>query len=88
MKQDPHRFEFHTGEAVVSLDPIAHVVTTDAGRKIAYDHCVLATGSDATLPSYADTTIPGVFVYRNIGDVNKLLAYAERADTKDAKVHP
>ncbi len=86
-KQDPHRFEFHTGEAVVSLDPTARVVTTDAGRTIAYDHCVLATGSDATLPKYADTTIPGVFVYRNIGDVNKLLAYAEKEDAKNAKVN-
>ena len=87
-KQDPRRFEFHTGETVVSLDPITHVVSTDAGRTIAYDHCVLATGSDATLPAYADTSIPGVFVYRNIGDVNGLLAYAERegTHTKDSDV--
>ena len=85
-KQDPHRFEFHTGETVVSLDPITHVVSTSAGRTIAYDHCVLATGSDATLPAYADTSIPGVFVYRNIGDVNGLLAYAEREGTKDSDV--
>ncbi|PIL30050.1 hypothetical protein GSI_07962 [Ganoderma sinense ZZ0214-1] len=84
-KQDPRRFAFHTGETVVSLDPVAHVVATDAGRAIAYDHCVLATGSDATLPAYADTSIPGVFVYRNIGDVNNLLAYAEKGGTKDVQ---
>ncbi|EJF58500.1 nitrite reductase [Dichomitus squalens LYAD-421 SS1] len=84
--QDPAHFEFYTGETVVALDTTARTVTTDTGRSIAYDHCVLATGSDATLPSYADTAIPGVFVYRNITDVNKLLAYAEKEDMKDASV--
>ena len=69
----------------MALDTSAHTVTTDTGRSITYDHCVLATGSDATLPSYADTAVPGVFVYRNVTDVNKLLAYAEK-DMKDASV--
>ncbi len=62
------------------------MVTTDKGRALAYDHCVLATGSDATLPAYADLSIPGVFVYRNIADVDKLLAHAEKEDMKDASV--
>ena len=70
----------------MALDTSTHTVTTDTGRSIAYDHCVLATGSDATLPSYADTAVPGVFVYRNVTDVNKLLAYAEKEDMKDASV--
>ncbi|KAI0716158.1 nitrite reductase [Cerioporus squamosus] len=83
-KQDSERFEFHIGEAVTSLDTEARVVTTDKGRALAYDHCVLATGSDASLPSYADLSIPGVFVYRNIADVDKLLAHAEKEDMKDA----
>ena len=61
-------------------------MTTSKGRVIKYDYCVLATGSDATLPAYADTSIPGVFVYRNVGDVNGLLAYAEREGTKDSDV--
>ncbi|KAI0757771.1 nitrite reductase [Daedaleopsis nitida] len=81
---NPDRFEFHTGEAVTSLNPDAHTVTTDKGRVIPYHHCVLATGSDATLPSYADLSIPGVFVYRNIADVNKLLSHAEKEEMKDA----
>ena len=62
------------------------MATTDKGRTIAYDYCVLATGSDATLPSYADLSIPGVFVYRNIADVDKLLAHADKEDMKDASV--
>ncbi|KAI0933046.1 hypothetical protein AcW1_000017 [Taiwanofungus camphoratus] len=77
-QQDPERFTFYIGEAVTSLDTAAHTVTTDKGRTIQYDYCVLATGSEATLPSYADLEIPGVFVYRNISDMNKLLSYVEQ----------
>ena len=61
-------------------------MTTDKTRTIAYDYCVLATGSDATLPSYANLTVPGVFVYRNIADVNKLLAHIEKEGTKAGSV--
>ena len=85
-KQDPERFTYHIGEKVVSLDPTAHTVTSDNGRVIAYDHCVLATGSDATLPAYADLSIPGVFVYRNISDVNRIITYAEKPEMKDCSV--
>ncbi|KAI0329154.1 nitrite reductase [Cubamyces sp. BRFM 1775] len=79
-EQDPERFSFFTGEAVVSLDTEAHAVSTDTGRTIVYDHCVLATGSDASLPAYADLSVPGVFVYRNISDVNKLLEWADKEE--------
>ncbi|KAI0353217.1 nitrite reductase [Trametes cingulata] len=82
-KQDPHRFAFHIGQAVASLDCDAHIVKTDKGRTIPYDYCVLATGSDAALPSYADLSVPGAFVYRNISDVNKLIEYAEKDGMKD-----
>ncbi|KDQ57287.1 hypothetical protein JAAARDRAFT_194442 [Jaapia argillacea MUCL 33604] len=80
-KQDPDRFLFHIGEQVTSLDPIAHSVTTSKGRTITYDHCVLATGSESVLPPYipperAEKT-KGVFVYRNISDLDKILAYSE-----------
>ncbi|OCH89826.1 nitrite reductase [Obba rivulosa] len=83
-QQDPGRFTFYVGEAVTELDTAAYRVTTDHGRVISYDYCVLATGSEATIPPYADTHIPGVFVYRNISDMNRLLAYAEQ-DTARGK---
>lgn len=50
-------------------------MTTDK-RSISYDYCVLATGSEAALPSYASPNVQGVFVYRNIADLEGLLAYA------------
>ena len=85
-EQDPDRFRFYTGEAVTSIDTDGHTVTTDKGRTITYDYCVLATGSDATLPSFADPPVDGVFVYRNISDLNSLLEYSQREAIKGQPV--
>ena len=54
---------------------------------VAYDYCVLATGSDASLPRFVDPSVEGVFVYRNISDLNRLLAYSEKLqETKKVTV--
>jgi nitrite reductase (NAD(P)H) len=46
---------------------------------IPYDVCVLATGSSAALPPYISKEkaplINGVFVYRTIGDLDKMIAF-------------
>jgi nitrite reductase (NAD(P)H) len=75
--QDPSRFEFHLDEAVVSISPSTHTITTSSGRTVTYDICVLATGSEATMPAYVDHNVKGVFVYRNISDLNHLLEYSQ-----------
>ncbi|EKM57614.1 uncharacterized protein PHACADRAFT_182112 [Phanerochaete carnosa HHB-10118-sp] len=80
--QDPSRFQFHVGEAAISIDTQGHTVTTDKGRTIPYDMCVLATGSDATLPSFVNSSVKGIFVYRNISDLNKLLEYSQTDTVK------
>jgi nitrite reductase (NAD(P)H) len=81
-QQDPEHFLFHVGEQVVSVDHVTHTVTTDKDRTIAYDICVLATGSNAGLPPYISQEraqrTRGVFVYRNIADLDALMAYAEQ----------
>lgn len=79
---------FHTGEAVTTIDCIAHTVTTDKARTIKYDYCVLATGSEAVLPSFVDHSVLGVFVYRNIADLNNMLEYSARPEVKDTPVRP
>ncbi|KAI3622179.1 nitrite reductase [Moniliophthora roreri] len=81
-QQDPERFEFHIGETCTRIDTATHTVITDKGRKFSYDYCVIASGSNATLPSYADLSLPGVFVYRNISDINSLLQFAGTRTTK------
>lgn len=85
-QQDPERFVFHIGETVTSIDTKGHTVTTDKARTVKYDYCVLATGSEAILPSYVDHSIKGIFVYRNIGDLNNLLEYSTRSEVKNTPV--
>jgi len=84
--QSPECFKFYTSETVLSLNTDEHIVNT-SNRTIKYDYCVLATGSDATLPWYADPKVQGVFVYRNIADLEGLLAYASlEGKGKDGRV--
>ncbi|KAI0086009.1 nitrite reductase [Irpex rosettiformis] len=80
--QDPSRFEFFLNEAVVSISPSDHTVTTSTGRKVSYDICVLATGSDAIVPDFVDRGVKGVFAYRNISDLNALLQYSDLEGVK------
>lgn len=89
-QQDPEHFLFHTGERVTSLDTVAHSVTTSKGRNISYDYCVLATGSESTLPPYVSPVraerAQGIFVYRNISDLDKILSYSEQEHVRGGRV--
>lgn len=38
------------------------------------------------MPSYASKDIPGLFVYRNIADMDSLLTYSEKDGIKGGKV--
>lgn len=87
--QNSDRFLVHVDEQVTSIDPDAHVVLTSKNRSIPYDLLTLATGSDATLPpcitKEQTRVIKGVFVYRNISDLDKLMAYTEREEVKGGR---
>lgn len=56
----------------------------------AYDHLILATGSDASYPPYISPQqardIDGIFVYRSIADLEKIITYGERDDVSSASV--
>ncbi|KAM0788182.1 hypothetical protein ACM66B_001342 [Microbotryomycetes sp. NB124-2] len=88
--QEPERFAFHVGEQVTSIDAANKTVSTSKGNTFDYDVLVLATGSGAGLPPYvsaeqADRT-KGVFVYRNIADLEKIINYAEQPHVTRASV--
>jgi nitrite reductase (NAD(P)H) len=80
--QDPERFCFQVGEQVVKVNHLKHTVTTNKNQEIPYDICVIATGSTATLPPFMPMErvqrTRGVFVYRNIADLDSIMAYADR----------
>ncbi len=54
------------------------VVRSDKGVEIAYDYLVLATGSFPFVPPVPGIDKPGVFVYRTIEDLERIIAYAGR----------
>lgn len=89
-EQQPDSFRYFLGEAVSSLSPEEHLVHTSKGHVFKYDKCILATGSEAGLPPYVTTEqaagIDGVFVYRNISDLDAIISYAEKGKVKKAVV--
>lgn len=63
---------------MTEIHPSNKVVTTSTGATVPYDILVLATGSDALLPRHTPGhDAKGVFVYRTIEDLQKLILYAE-----------
>ena len=58
--------ELHIGERAGKIDRANKIVESDAGRKISYDHIVLATGSYPFVPPVEGVKKQGVFVYFTI----------------------
>ncbi|KAF7289888.1 NAD(P)H nitrite reductase [Mycena indigotica] len=89
-EQQPESFRYFLGETVTSISPSEHLVHTSQGHSFKYDTCVLATGSSASLPSYVTSEVAdktqGVFVYRNIADLEAIISYADKGTVKRAVV--
>ncbi len=68
--------ELVVGDAIVEVDVDARVAVTTSGRAIAFETCVLATGSSAFVPPIPGIDAQGVFVYRTIDDVDAIRAHA------------
>ncbi|KAI5857959.1 nitrite reductase [Tricharina praecox] len=67
----------HLSTRVTEILPETREVKTSAGTTVLYDVLILATGSDAVVP--ADTPghdATGVFVYRNIADLERMISYS------------
>uniref|UniRef100_T1WHB5 Nitrite reductase [NAD(P)H] n=1 Tax=Hapsidospora chrysogena TaxID=5044 RepID=T1WHB5_HAPCH len=68
---------YHLNTTVTGIDSHAKTVSCANGEVVSYDILVLATGSDAILPRHTpghDAT--GVFVYRTIDDLIRLMDFA------------
>ena len=63
------------GDAVAELDRERKVVISKKGEEVPYDKLVLATGSYPFVPSVPGIDKAGVFVYRTIEDLDKMMAY-------------
>src|SRR5688572_17039897 len=68
--------ELHLGDRAQSIDRKKYVVHSEKGVAIAYDYVVVATGSYPFVPAVPGIHLPGVFVYRTIDDLERIIAYA------------
>jgi nitrite reductase (NADH) large subunit len=69
-----------TGVRVARIDRAAHEIVTESGAVDSYDELVLATGSSPFVPAFLErVSVPGVFVYRTIEDLEALASFAATA---------
>lgn len=66
----------HTGDPVVRIDRAHRCVHSRAGRKFLYDQLLLATGSKPVLLPVPGHDLPGVLTFRDLHDVQHMLAAA------------
>ncbi|MCG6659311.1 NAD(P)/FAD-dependent oxidoreductase [Halomonas campisalis] len=69
--------ELILGERVSDIDRQVQRLTTDAGRTLAYDRLVLATGSSPARPPVPGLELPGVHVFRDLDDAEALIHYSQ-----------
>ncbi|PLB43575.1 NAD(P)H-nitrite reductase [Aspergillus steynii IBT 23096] len=70
-------FDYHLNTRVTDIYPEHKTVRTSTGDTINYDILVLATGSDAVLPTHTPGhDAKGIFVYRTISDLERLIEFA------------
>lgn len=70
--------KFHLEDSVVSVDRQAKVVHSKKGKQIPYAKIVFATGSSPFVPPIPGIEKKGVFVYRTIEDLEKIMDYSKR----------
>ncbi|KAH1572434.1 hypothetical protein KXW50_006292 [Aspergillus fumigatus] len=72
-------FDYHLNTKVTDIFPERKTVRTSTGDVIPYDILVLATGSDAVLPTHTPGyNAKGIFVYRTIQDLERLIEFASK----------
>lgn len=76
--------ELYVGDKVDRIDRFERIAFSSQGRSIPYDTLVLATGSSPFIPPTPGVDLPGVFVYRTIEDLDKMLDWG--ATSKRAAV--
>ena len=81
-----HDVEVHTSAEVVAVDAASKTISTACGLEQHYDKLVLAVGSSAFVPPIKGTDARGVFVYRDISDLDALLSRSRQTGVESACV--
>jgi nitrite reductase (NADH) large subunit len=81
---NPAAWYADNGIELISGDPVDHIdrstqtVITRAGRVEPYDRLLIATGSDPFIIPVPGHKVPGVVTFRDLDDVDKMLAAADK----------
>jgi nitrite reductase (NAD(P)H) len=67
---------YHLNSLVTEIDSEKKTVKTANGLEVLYDSLVLATGSVPILPPWKGHNAKGVFVYRTVEDLEKMIAFS------------
>ena len=71
-----NKITLHSGETVTEVDRKNCIVKTDKGTTAKYDRLLLATGSNPFIIPVPGHQLPGVISFRDIYDVDRMLAAA------------
>ena len=74
---DENDIDLITADPVTAIDRAAKTVTSKSGRKVHYDRLLIATGSDPFIIPVPGKDLPGVISFRDMKDVDTMLAAAE-----------
>jgi nitrite reductase (NADH) large subunit len=67
----------HVGDRAIEIDRASHLVRSARGQEVPYDVVILATGSTPFVPPVPGVDKRGVFVYRTIEDLDRIIAYGQ-----------
>ncbi|MGN6818714.1 MAG: nitrite reductase large subunit NirB [Sphingomonas sp.] len=70
--------ELIAGDPVTRIDRAAKTVSARSGRSVRYDKLLIATGSDPFIIPVPGKDLPGVISFRDMDDVDHMLAAADR----------
>jgi nitrite reductase (NADH) large subunit len=69
--------ELIASDPVTAIDRAGRTVTSQSGRTVSYDKLLIATGSDPFIIPVPGKDLPGVISFRDMKDVDAMLAAAE-----------
>ena len=72
-----HNVTVYLGDQVTAINHKEKTVTSNKGKIISYDYCIISTGSTAVVPTgMPGLESSGVFVYRTIDDLDSMINYS------------
>ncbi len=72
-----HKVTLHKGKRIERIDRAQKSVTAEDGTEACYDTLLIATGSSPVVIPIRGHVLKGVITYRDLDDVDRMLAYAE-----------